>query len=134
MKKNYLALILLLTLTFQACTDGYESPVNQDVKEVNLKILEGINAKEEWTKTPQAIVKVLFPETVHNESNSIYKVEEKRLHNNSLRVVITQEGAIDDEVNGERTVLTFKVLNGKWLITEMTYAARRRYWIGRLHR
>ena len=125
MKRNILTILLVLTIAIQACRSGYETPNKVDPNAFNLEIARGIQANEECTKTPKGIVKELLPKSLHDEENSFYKVEEKRSSDKASKITVTEEGAIDDEVNGERTTFEFRFIEGKWMITEMTHSVQR---------
>jgi hypothetical protein len=127
MKKYYLTILFPLLFGVNACNDRYEPPKQVDPKEFNEKIENGVQAKAEWVKTPQSIVKELLPKTAFPQGNTSYTVEEKRLSANTRKFTITEEGPFDDEVKGEKTIIDFKSINDKWVITEMSRSLKRRY-------
>jgi hypothetical protein len=123
MKSNWFGILSIFTIVIYAC-GGYEAPKKIDTQSINLKIERGMRAGAEWVKTPQGIVKELIPKGLHKEGNSLYKVEEKRSSDSLSKVVIVEEGAMDDEVDGEQTVLNFRLSKGKWMVDEITKSVR----------
>lgn len=127
MKKVNVVIFYISLFVVAACKNGYESAQEVNPTALNNKIASGIQQKAAWVETPESIVQELFPRSVHEEGNAYYMLEDKLLPDATRRITITEEGPLDDEVNGERTIINFQFMNGRWEITKMTYAARRRY-------
>ena len=121
---NFLIPLSFLVIVFYACGGDYAPPEEMDQNGLNLKIRRAVQDNAAWARTPQSIVKELFPKRVRNYSNSVYSISEDRLSDNALRIIISEEGDLDDEVSGERTVLDFHYIEGKWLIDEMSRSVK----------
>lgn len=115
--------ILITSIAFAiaayGCNEDYGNTIEINPLESNLEINKGIEAKSSWTKTPESIAKHLFPSVTHEEGNNFYKVEAKQLSNSSYKVTVTNEGVIDDEINGVKIIIDFKLMEGKWNISDI---------------
>lgn len=127
MKQYFLIILFSLSFTINACTESYERPEEIDPKEHNEKIEASTQAGEAWVKTPEAIAKKLFPRIAHQEGNPSYIIEENRLSDTNRKIIITEEGAIDDEVLGVKNIIYVKSINSRWKITKMYVSLKRRY-------
>ena len=126
MKTLYLTALLLSLFTVCACNGGFESPKEVDPKELNGKINKGMQDSASWAKTPESIVKKLFPQRSRKGENASYSIREKGTGGEARRVTVTEEGLIDDEINGEKIILYFDREGDKWVITKMRHSVRRR--------
>jgi hypothetical protein len=118
--------IFFLAQLITSCSGYQESPTSElTLKELN-RFVDSSRAKNaSWTSSPEKIARTLFPE-VSFEGNRKYSVSRETTGVASQKVTVLEEGAIDDEVSGERHVLTFKKEVGQWKIVDYRYAAKRR--------
>ncbi|HKO81009.1 MAG TPA: hypothetical protein VJU78_11470 [Chitinophagaceae bacterium] len=126
MRTFYLTTLLLVLFTVCACNGGFEPPKEADPKELNEKISNGVQANATWIKTPESIVKELFPRRSREGENSSYSIREKGTGGEARRVTVTEEGSIDDEIKGEKIVLYFDRKGDQWEITKMNHSVKRR--------
>ena len=126
MKRHYQTVSFLLLFAIYGCTGRYEQPREVDPKDYNQKIANGKETNSEWVKSPQSIAKQLFPRDAHQTDNSSYSIEEKRLSEIDRKIIVTEEGAFDDEVNGEKAIIDLKLKNERWEITRLYISLKRR--------
>ena len=127
MKKYLQQILFFLLCIFSSCTGNYEQPTKLDPKDFNRRIAIGIETNAEWTKSPQSIAKEFFPRDAHQEGSNSYSIDEKRLSETERKVVVTEEGAFDDEVSGEKAIIDFKLKNQRWEIMKLYVSLKRRY-------
>lgn len=114
-----LVLIIILISLFLASCDGYQqSQVSSDyLSSLNATIADGVKSHATWINSPEEIAKHLFPSVSHDGGPKLYRVDKKIKSATDCTITITEEGAIDDEVSGERHTMYFQALNGLWTIT-----------------
>lgn len=99
--------------------DDIDSFLPIDVAEFNQKIENGRQQKEQWVQTPFLIVNQLFGPIYNSEGDQTFILEQYE-NDNSLTVIVTQEGLLDDSVAGEKRIILFKYENEAWIISKMT--------------
>lgn len=98
--------------------DDIGSFLEMDIADFNQKIEKGMQRKEGWVETPYLIVNQLFGPRYNSEGHQTFVFEQYK-NNNSLTIIVTQEGLLDDSVFGEKRIIEFKFQNGRWSIDRM---------------
>jgi hypothetical protein len=119
------SLLMSIFLTF---CDGYQqSAVNADyLSSLNASIKDGQNTRAAWINSPEEITRHLFPPVSHDGKPKLYMVDKKIKSATDCTITIIEEGAIDDEVLGERRTLHFQAIDGHWSIDDLKYEIKRR--------
>jgi len=89
-----------------------------EIADFNQKIEKGVQHGEVWVDTPYLIVNQLFGPRYNSEGHQTFILEQYEI-DNSLTVIVTQEGLLDDSVFGEKRIIEFKLENGRWTISKM---------------
>lgn len=120
------SLIFFLALLMISCSEYQERPTSETtLKELNRSVDSARMENASWTSSPEKIARTLFPQ-VSSEGNRKYSISSEGTGVASQKVTVLEEGAIDDEVSGERHVIIFKQKGGQWKIVDYRYAAKRR--------
>ena len=124
MKKTIL--ILIISFLLISC-DGYrQSSVSAEyLSSLNREILDGQRSGAKWINSPEGIARHLFPPVSHDGRSKLYEVKKKMNSTTDCIVILTEEGAIDDEVSGERRTIQFQGSNGYWTITALKFEEKR---------
>jgi len=118
---NIITKTLLITIALlSACgnKDDLDSFLDVDIAEFNQQIESGIQNREQWVETPYLIVNRLFGPQYNSEGHHTFILEQYE-KDNSLTIILTQEGLLDDSVEGEKRIIDFRFDNGFWTITKM---------------
>jgi hypothetical protein len=118
-------LFIVICFFISGC-DEYGAAGNIDFSILNDSIRAANRQGLLWAMKPETIAKNLFPSDAHPEGNPIYTVQSEYNGDNHCTVTIINEGAMDDELNGERRVVKFERSKNIWLITAMTMGLKRR--------
>jgi hypothetical protein len=119
-------LIFSLALLITSCNEYQESPTSETaLKDLNRFVDSARSENASWTSSPDKIARALFPQQ-SSEGNRKYSISSESTGIASQKVTVLEEGAIDDEVSGERHVIIFKQDAGQWKIVDYRYAAKRR--------
>jgi hypothetical protein len=113
----------MTSMVLLACDnkDDIDSFLILDVAEYNDKIIKGRQDNQQWVETPYLIINQLFGPRYNSEGHQTFILEQYENDNdNSLTVIVTQEGLLDDSVAGEKRILEFKFENEVWTIIKMT--------------
>lgn len=104
MKQRALLFIISLLLVLSSCNSGedYSSFISEDTDKYNSQISSAIDANEAWVTTPYQIVGKLFGPEYRTEGNSDFALEQVEVSNEHVRIIVTQEGLLDDSVYGEK--------------------------------
>jgi hypothetical protein len=109
-----------------SCYEYQESPTSEaTLVELNRVVDSARMQNAGWTSSPEKIARTLFPQ-VSSEGSRKYSISSEGAGAASQKITVLEEGAIDDEVLGERHVITFKQEEGQWKIVDYRYAAKRR--------
>ncbi|WP_426061044.1 hypothetical protein [Hymenobacter sp. B1770] len=113
-------MLLFLQVAGTGCARGDETAGFRDENPTpyNQKIERGQRQRQAWTATPRQIIQHLF-EPESDEGGDLFTFQQTRHVNGSRTVTITEEGLLDDEVYGERRVLTFVVKQGGWVVKQV---------------
>ena len=114
-------------LMLSAC-DGYHDSLKSDgaVENLNNKLEAGRLNNENWTNSPEGIIRHLFPAVSHDNGRNRYEVTKRSTSDETCSVTVLEEGPTDDEVLGERRTIEFQKTSGKWNIISYRYAAKSR--------
>jgi len=125
MKKTILTLIIISFLLISC--DGYrQSSVSAEyLTSLNTEISDGQRSGAKWINSPERIARHLFPPESHDGGTRLYEVKKKMNSTTDCIVILTEEGAIDDEVSGERRTIQFQGSNGNWTITALKFEEKR---------
>ena len=120
-------IIISITIFLISC-DGYrQSSVSAEyLTSLNAKISDGQRSGAKWINSPEGIARHLFPPESHDGGPRLYEVKKKVNSTTDCIVILTEEGAIDDEVSGERYTIHFQGNNGHWTIVELKFEEKRR--------
>lgn len=113
-------ILLVFLALLLAChnKDDLDSFQDVDISDFNLQIEKGIRNQEQWAKTPYLIVNQLFGPQYNSEGYHTFILEQYE-NDSSLTIIVTQEGLLDDCVEGEKRIIEFKFSNGFWIISKM---------------
>jgi len=119
-------LIFVLALLITSCNEYQESTISETtLKKLNRFVNSARTENASWTSSPEEIARTLFPQ-VSSEGNRKYTISSEGVSVASQKITVSEEGAIDDEVSGERHIITFKQEGGQWKIVDYHYVAKRR--------
>lgn len=96
--------------------DDYSSFIPEDTDKYNNQIFSAIDVKEAWVATPYLIVGKLFSPEYRSEGHSRFALEQAEISNEHVRIIVTQEGLLDDSVYGEKRIIEFKYKDNRWII------------------
>lgn len=96
--------------------DNYSGFLPEDPDKYNRLILFAIDNNEVWATTPYQIVGELFGPEYLTEGNSGFVLEQAEISNEHVRIIVTQEGLLDDSIYGEKRVIEFKFKANRWMI------------------
>lgn len=96
--------------------DDYSSFIPEDIASYNSQITSAIDVSEAWVTTPYQIVGKLFGPEYRTEGNSKFDLEQAEISNEHVRIIVTQEGLLDDSVYGEKRIIEFKYKGNRWVI------------------
>jgi hypothetical protein len=117
----FVAWVSILAITFSSCSPGDDTASfrNENIDGYNEEIQEGYAAGGEWCNDPLLIVHKLLLSKSNQEGNPYFKIEGKADAVNHMTLTVTQEGVMDDSVNGEKRIISFIFQNGKWRISQI---------------
>jgi len=125
--RSQVAILFTCFVILSACGNYHDSPTSTGaVQNLNKQLEEGRLNNDNWTNSPEEIARHLFPPVSHDSGPKRYEVTKTSTSNETCLVTVLEEGAIDDEVLGERRIIAFQKITGKWNITSYQYAAKRR--------
>jgi len=125
--RKQVAILISCFVILSACTDYQNSPTSAGaVQNLNKQLEAGRLNNDNWTSSPEDIVRHLFPAVSHDSGPKRYEITKASTSNEACSVTVLEEGAIDDEVLGERRTIEFQKITGKWNIIGYQYAAKRR--------
>jgi hypothetical protein len=102
-----------------SCSNGSDDDF-EDPSDYNDRIEEGIERNACWTQSPVEIATHLFGPHDHERSFSLsYQASDE-----GVRVEVTREGLQDDSVRGERRLLLFEQIDGRWEISKISLTVR----------
>ena len=118
MKRRTALFVITLLLMLSSCSseDDYSSFISEDTNKYNSQISSAINVNEAWATTPYQIVGKLFGPEYRTEGNSRFSLEQAEISNEHVRIIVTQEGLLDDSVYGEKRIIEFKYKVNRWMI------------------
>lgn len=104
---------------------AYESAKNVDFSIFNDSIRSAVTQQLRWTENPESIARNLFPPITRPEGNPGYLIQTEYVDETHCTIVIKDEGVVDDEVCGEKKVISFEKSENGWLINAMTISLKR---------
>jgi hypothetical protein len=126
MKKIVILLFITSTVLF-SCDNYQQSPVSPDyVSSLNAAISDGQHNGATWVNSPVGIAKHFFPSVSHNGKSKQYGIHITNKSATDCMVIVTDEGAINDEVSGERRTMHLHANNDQWSIADLKYEVKRR--------
>ena len=124
MRKN-ITFIAISTLLLFSCNPYENAPVSENyIQTLNEQITVQQSKGASWTNSPDDIARELFPPVLHEGSRQ-YGIS-KSESQGGYRVSVTEEGPINDQIEGERRTLYFEESDGVWKITSLEYEVKRR--------
>lgn len=114
----------LILVVSCATGDDYDSFYAEDTKVFNEQIQSAILNKEPWIRTPLLIVNKFFGPQYQTEGNSMYALEQVERTNDFIKVIVTQEGFLEDEVYGEKRIIEFTYKDNNWIINSIRVGIR----------
>jgi hypothetical protein len=116
-----------ISMSFSSCSDYKKEEVGTStITNLNKQILDGSKSGNDWSLTPESIARYLFPPVSHDGPPKIYQVKKEKISNEKYVITVLEEGAIDDEVLGEKHTIYFELDKGRWKISQLDYALKRR--------
>ena len=97
-------------------SDDYSSFIAEDTNKYNSQIVSATDGNEVWATTPYLIVGKLFGPEYRTEGNSGFALEQTEISNEHVRIIVTQEGLLDDSVFGEKRIIEFRYKANGWTI------------------
>ncbi len=73
----------------------------------------------------RSIARNLFPPITRPEGNLGYLIQTEYVDETHCTIMIKDEGVVDDEVCGEKKVISFEKSENGWLINAMTISLKR---------
>lgn len=119
MKQKISLFIILLLLSSCGSQDDFSSFIPEDIDKYNNQIFSAIEIKEAWATTPYLIVGKLFGPQYLTEGNAGFALEQDEISNEHVKVIVTQEGLLDDSVYGEKRIIEFKYKSNIWTIDKI---------------
>ncbi len=114
--------VIALLLLLSACSnngDSHDSFMVEDATKYNNQILTALQHNEPWAQTPFLIVGELFGPAYQTEGIAGYAFEQTEIADDVVRVVVTQEGLLDDSVYGEKRIIEFRYKVDRWVIEDI---------------
>lgn len=127
---KYIVLGLFMTSLFLLSCDEYKpSPsISPDyISSLNKTLSEGQQHGASWANSPEEIGRHFFPPVSHDGGPKLYEVKKEIKSATDYVVIILEEGAIDDEVSGEKHTIHFQDNNGHWTIGDLKLEIKRRH-------
>lgn len=125
--RKQVAVLFTCVVILSSCGGYHESPTSVSaVYNLNMQLEAGRRTNERWTNSPEDIARHLFPAVSHDSGPKLYEVTKTSSTKETCFVNVLEEGAIDDEILGERRTIAFQKTLGKWNIISYRYAAKRR--------
>ena len=123
-----IVLVLILTSLFLFSCDGYQqSPVRAEyISSLNTALVDARQNGAKWINSPEDIARHYFPPISHDGGPKRYELNKKMKSATDCIVTILEEGAIDDEVSGERYTIHFQTYDGHWTIADLKLETKRR--------
>ncbi|WP_187262699.1 hypothetical protein [Pontibacter beigongshangensis] len=115
-RTSLLIISLLLMLSSCSSREDYSSFISEDTNKYNNQIASAIDVNEAWATTPYLIIGKLFGPEYRTEGNSGFSLEQTEISNEHIRIIVTQEGLLDDSVHGEKRIIEFKYKANRWVI------------------
>lgn len=126
MKKTLIASSIVL---FYAChkilTRWEESEPQHTVQELNKYIASDRVQDTSFTESPEHIARLLFPRE-NVKAAASYSITVKVSNEDFRLVTVEYEGAVNEELTGERHLLDLTREGGQWTISDYRYFLKRR--------
>jgi hypothetical protein len=112
--RQIIFLLLLPFLTTCNTSNETNSFKDEDIKFYTQKIESARLNQEKWAETPLLIVNELLSPQYRSEGNSYYNIEIVKVSIDTITIIVTEEGLLDDSVYGEKRVIHFVFRNNHW--------------------
>lgn len=103
----YIFFILDFFYFISGCS-AYESAKNVDFSIFNDSIRSAVTQQLGWTENPESIARNLFPPITRPEGNPGYLIQTEYVDETHCRIVNKDESVVNDEVCGEKKVISFE--------------------------